>query len=132
MATAARSRSRPARESGMKPRNDAYTGLLFSSFLALAVSSILLFLDKNQYGANTPPKLNIPALGQSPVPGVPGAPAVPDAAPGPGADSTGPAAPGPAAPGPGVPPAGLTPAAPAGPPTPPPPGGAPPKGPTGT
>ena len=60
-------------ESAPKPRNDAYTGLLFISFVALVTSSILLFLDYNQYGGKTPPKLNIPALGQSPIPTVPGA-----------------------------------------------------------
>src|SRR5262249_57569212 len=93
MATAARSRSRPAREPGMKPRNDAYTGLLFISFLALVVSSILLFLDNNQYGGKTPPKLNIPALGQSPVPGVPAAPVSEPPPPPPGGGGDAPAPP---------------------------------------
>src|SRR5260221_238030 len=75
MATAARSRSRPARESAPRPRNDAYTGLLFISFVALVTSSILLFLDYIQYGGKTVPRLAIPDLGKSPIPAVPGAPA---------------------------------------------------------
>ena len=70
-----------------KPRNDAYTGLLFISFLALVTSSILLFLDYNQYGSAKPPKFTMPAAGSSavtpvggagdtaPAPGAPGAPA---------------------------------------------------------
>src|SRR5437762_6790654 len=101
MATAARSRSRPARDTGMRPRNDAYTGLLFISFLALAVSSILLFLDYNQYGGKTPPKLNIPSLSTQ-FPAVPGAPA-PDASATPPADGAAPPGPdgAPAPPGPG-------------------------------
>ncbi|MFL5338726.1 MAG: hypothetical protein ACJ8F7_01050 [Gemmataceae bacterium] len=52
-----------------KARNDAYTGLLFISFLALVVSSILLFLDYNQYGSATPPKVSIP--GASAAPNIP-------------------------------------------------------------
>ena len=50
-----------------KARNDAYTGLLFISFLALVVSSILLFLDYNQYGSATPPKVSIPGASQAPA-----------------------------------------------------------------
>src|SRR5258708_16922080 len=112
MATATRSRGRPARESAPKPRNDAYTGLLFISFVALVTSSILLFVDFKQYGDKTPPKLNIPALGQSQVPAVPGAPA-PDEPAAPAANTPPPPhAAAPAAP-PGPPPAG-------GPPGPPP------------
>ena len=43
------------------PRNDAYTGLLFASFLALVIGCALLFLDYNQYGSRTPPALSIPS-----------------------------------------------------------------------
>lgn len=48
MATAARSRYTP------KARNDAYTGLLFISFLALVASCIFLYLDYDQYGKSSP------------------------------------------------------------------------------
>ncbi len=48
-----------------KPRNDAYTGLLFISFLALVISAILLFLDYNQYGTTTPPKPTLAQPGSS-------------------------------------------------------------------
>ena len=51
-----------------KPRNDAYTGLLFISFLALVISSILLFLDYNQYGTTNPPKPNLAQPGTSSPP----------------------------------------------------------------
>ena len=42
-------------------RSDAYTGLLFASFLALVASCALLFLDFHQYGTRTPPTLSIPS-----------------------------------------------------------------------
>jgi hypothetical protein len=61
MATVTRSR----REVTAKPRNDAYTGLLFISFLALVISSILLFLDYSQYDGTKPPKVSLPAPGAS-------------------------------------------------------------------
>ena len=56
-----RARVQPA----AKPRNDAYTGLLFISFLALVISSILLFLDYNQYGTTNPPKPSLAQPGTS-------------------------------------------------------------------
>ena len=49
-----------------KPRNDIYTGLLFVSFAALVFGSLLMFLDANQYGGKTPPKLSVPTLNESP------------------------------------------------------------------
>src|SRR5436305_13541760 len=110
MATAARSRSRPVRETA-KPRNDAYTGLLFISCVALVGSSILLYLDYSQYGGKTPPKLSIPNLAASAIPAVPGAPA-PDA---PAGDNNPPTPADGAAP---TPPTGNPPAGPAGGPTP--------------
>src|SRR5262245_29638253 len=50
MATAARSRYGPT----ARPKNDAYTGLLFISFLALVASCIFLYLDYDQYGKSSP------------------------------------------------------------------------------
>jgi hypothetical protein len=37
------------------PRNDAYTGMLIVSLLALIVSCILLFLDYSRYPERKPP-----------------------------------------------------------------------------
>jgi hypothetical protein len=47
----------------MRPtaRNDAYTGLLFASLLALVVGCALLALDYRDYGTRMPPTLNIPS-----------------------------------------------------------------------
>ena len=64
---AATTQGRPTREVTAKPRNDAYTGLLFISFLALVISSVLLFLDYNQYGNEKPQKLSLPAIQSSTV-----------------------------------------------------------------
>jgi hypothetical protein len=76
MATAARSRYQTTR-----PRNDAYTGLLFISFLALVASCIFLYLDYDQYGKSSPqfkPEIkaggttgNLPGPGDAPTPPVP-------------------------------------------------------------
>src|SRR5262245_38202133 len=48
MATAARRYAAP------RPRNDAYTGLLTISLLAMIVSCVLLYLDYSQYGDQKP------------------------------------------------------------------------------
>ena len=44
-------------ESTSRATNDAYTGMLTISLLALIGGSILLFLDYNQYGERHPPKV---------------------------------------------------------------------------
>lgn len=75
MATAARSRYAQT----PKARNDAYTGLLFISFLALVASCIFLYLDYDQYGKSTPaftPSVKSAAT-SLPGPTVPEAPAAP-------------------------------------------------------
>jgi hypothetical protein len=66
MATAARRYAAP------RPRNDAYTGLLAISLLAMVVSCVLLYLDYSQYGDQKPPVM--PKIPSSPG-GVPLAPA---------------------------------------------------------
>lgn len=43
-----------------KPKNDAYTGLLALSLIALLASCVVLYLDYAQYGSTAAPKLNIP------------------------------------------------------------------------
>lgn len=49
MSTTAKKRYSPP-----KARNDAYTGLLAISLLALVVSCVLLYLDYSQYGTQKP------------------------------------------------------------------------------
>jgi hypothetical protein len=39
------------------PRNDAYTGMLIVSLIALLAGTLLLFLDWNQYPDKNPPKV---------------------------------------------------------------------------
>ena len=38
-----------------KPRNDAYTGLLVLSFLAMVASCVLLYIDYGTYDKSAPP-----------------------------------------------------------------------------
>jgi hypothetical protein len=47
-----------------KPRNDAYTGLLGISFVAMLIGCLLLFLDWNSYDSAKPPDVmkNLPKL----------------------------------------------------------------------
>jgi hypothetical protein len=47
-------------ETEAKPANDAYTGLLALSLIALLASCVVLYLDYAQYGATEGPKVNIP------------------------------------------------------------------------
>ena len=47
------------------PSNDAYTGMLVISLLALIVGSVLLFIDYSQYGGKAPTVSALPPL---PVP----------------------------------------------------------------
>lgn len=41
--------------------NDAYTGMLAISLVALMIGALLLFLDWNQYSDKDPPKIKAPA-----------------------------------------------------------------------
>jgi hypothetical protein len=77
--------------------NDAYTGLLAISLLALIVGSVLLFLDYSVHSAN-PPKVTLPPVPtKAPVvPDVKDAPANKDA---PAKDAPAKDAPAPPAPG---------------------------------
>jgi hypothetical protein len=54
-----------ARTVEVKPRNDAYTGLLAISFLALLAASLLMVLDAKDLG-DPPTKLNIDVPGATP------------------------------------------------------------------
>ncbi|HKB04838.1 MAG TPA: hypothetical protein VKD90_21625 [Gemmataceae bacterium] len=54
-----------ARTVEVKPRNDAYTGILAISFLALVVACLLMVLDANELGT-PPPKLNVDVPGATP------------------------------------------------------------------
>lgn len=56
-------RSRAA--AGPKPRNDAYTMMLFITLVATAAGCVLLYLDYDEYGKEQPPKpdaVTVPAL----------------------------------------------------------------------
>ncbi len=48
-----------------RPRNDAYTGMLVLTFIALVAGSVLMYLDHEELNAQpvNPPKFEIPALG---------------------------------------------------------------------
>lgn len=52
-----------------RPRvpNDAYTGLLGISLLALILATLFLYLDYSSFPEQTPagPSVNVPALGQA-------------------------------------------------------------------
>jgi hypothetical protein len=54
-----------ARTVEVKPRNDAYTGILAISFLALVVACLLMLLDANELGT-PPPKLTPDVPGATP------------------------------------------------------------------
>jgi hypothetical protein len=54
-----------AREVVVKPRNDAYTGLLAISFLALVGATVLMAMDAKDLG-DPPVKLNIDVPGTTP------------------------------------------------------------------
>src|SRR5262245_45411085 len=59
----------------VKPRNDAYTGVLFISLLAMIGACVLLFMDYQEYSAKTPPKtlptIEVPKIstGTTPIKG---------------------------------------------------------------
>jgi hypothetical protein len=53
------------REVVVKPRNDAYTGLLAISFLALVAATVLMAMDADALG-KPPPKLDISVPGTTP------------------------------------------------------------------
>src|SRR5215210_8744818 len=55
-----------ARTVEVKPRNDAYTGILAISFLALLAASLLMVLDAQQLGEPPTAKLNIDVPGAMP------------------------------------------------------------------
>ena len=57
-----------------KPTNDAYTGMLAISFVALLVGCALLYLDYDQYSNKVPDKLNVNVKSR-PAPDVAGKPA---------------------------------------------------------
>jgi len=45
-------------ETKAKPANDAYTGMLAVSLIALLIGSAVLYLDYSQYPATPPPKVD--------------------------------------------------------------------------
>jgi hypothetical protein len=45
-----------------RARNDAYVMMLFITFIAIAVGSVLMYLDHEEYGGKSPPKEVAPTL----------------------------------------------------------------------
>jgi hypothetical protein len=62
--------ARKFEEQKAKPSNDAYTGMLVVSFVALLIGCGLLYLDYSQYDTKPPPKLIREGkdVGQRPTP----------------------------------------------------------------
>ncbi len=57
---------------GPKPRNDAYTAMLFVTFVAIVVGCALMYLETSEYGETPPPataNLTLPKLGGAAAPG---------------------------------------------------------------
>src|SRR5262249_20205836 len=71
---ATKTRSRSERDTGPRPKNDAYTGLLVIALLAMITSCVLWYVDFDSYGKTAPPKVNIPAPNSSTPPPIPTAP----------------------------------------------------------
>src|SRR5437660_3836068 len=67
--------ARKYEEQTAKPTNDAYTGMLAISFVALLVGCALLYLDYDQYSNKLPEKLNT-SVKSRPAPEAPAKPAV--------------------------------------------------------
>jgi hypothetical protein len=57
-----REKDRPDRPDRPKPRNDAYVMMLVITFFAILAGCVMLYLDNDQYGRQSPPKEVIPAL----------------------------------------------------------------------
>jgi len=56
-------------EATSQPRNDAYTGMLVVSLVALLTGGVLLYLDYSQYPDKNPPKVSkVAPEGPMPVP----------------------------------------------------------------
>jgi hypothetical protein len=45
-----------------RAKNDAYVMMLFITFIAIAVGSVLMYLDHEEYGGKSPPKEVAPTL----------------------------------------------------------------------
>jgi hypothetical protein len=58
--------ARKFEERKAKPSNDAYTGMLLISFVALLIGCGLLYLDYSQYDAKGPPKIDTKNVGAAP------------------------------------------------------------------
>jgi hypothetical protein len=91
----------------LRPRNDAYTGMLLLSLLVLVGSCVLIYLDYSRYPTAKPPPVpkesvvGNPLEGGAPAPGAapaPGPAPAPAPAPGPGPGGAPAPAPAPAAP----------------------------------
>jgi hypothetical protein len=66
--------ARKFEERKAKPSNDAYTGMLIVSFVALLIGCALLYVDYSQYGDKAPTKLTRDAREVGPRPSPEGEP----------------------------------------------------------
>jgi hypothetical protein len=66
--------ARKFEERKAKPSNDAYTGMLIVSFVALLIGCGLLYLDYSQYGDKSPAKVTRDAREVGPRPSPEGEP----------------------------------------------------------
>jgi hypothetical protein len=55
-------RARTARPTGPVARNDAYTLMLFVTFVAIVTACILLYMDFDEYGQQKAPSASPPAI----------------------------------------------------------------------
>lgn len=53
---------KPMRPAGPVARNDAYTMLLFVTFVAIVTACVLLFVDFDEYGQQKAPSTSPPAI----------------------------------------------------------------------
>lgn len=54
--------ARPTRPAGPVARNDAYTLMLFVTFVAIVAACVLLYIDFDEYGQQKAPTTNPPAI----------------------------------------------------------------------
>lgn len=54
--------ARPSRATGPVARNDAYTMMLFITFVAIVTACILLYMDFDEYGQQKAPSTAPPAI----------------------------------------------------------------------
>jgi hypothetical protein len=59
---AKKSAKREAEKKAKPRREPVYTVMTFVTFVAMTIGCVLLYMDFDEYGKNSPPKENVPAL----------------------------------------------------------------------